>query len=79
MAKKSPPTEDLKKLGDRMRHLRSKRGYATIDHFALDHDISRVLYRNYEKGKGNITYRNLIKVIRALDISVKDFFSEGFE
>lgn len=66
-------------LGDRMKKLRLERGHTSLEKFALDNDLSRVLYSNYESGKGNITYKNLVKILAALEISFKDFFSEGFE
>ncbi len=71
--------EELKKLGSRMKTLRIKKGYMSLEKFAFENDLPRVLYGNYEKGKGNITYRNLLKVAKALDVSISDFFSEGFE
>ncbi|MGQ0828761.1 MAG: helix-turn-helix domain-containing protein [Bacteroidota bacterium] len=70
---------DFVSLGKRMRELRLKKGYKSFEIFAYDNDLPRVLYGNYEKGVGNITYKNLLKVIRALNVSVKEFFSEGFE
>lgn len=70
---------DLQKLGDRLRALRLKKGYTSLEKFAFNNELSRVLYSNYESGKGNITYKNLLKVTRALGISLKDFFSEGFD
>jgi transcriptional regulator with XRE-family HTH domain len=70
---------DLQKLGDRLKKLRIKKGYVSVERFAFDNDLSRVLYSNYESGKGNITYKNLLKVTGALGISLKDFFSEGFD
>lgn len=77
--KKNSPTEDFIKLGKRMRELRIKKGYNSFEAFAYDNDLPRVLYGNYEKGAGNITYKNLLKVIKALDVSFKDFFSTGFD
>lgn len=73
------PNPDLKKLGDRLKTVRIKKGYTSVERFAFDNELSRVLYSNYENGTGNITYKNLLKVTKALDISLKDFFSEGFE
>lgn len=69
---------ELKKLGDRMKSIRIKKGHSNLEKFAFDNELPRALYGNYEKGKGNVTYKNLVKVIKALDISIKDFFSEGF-
>mgnify|MGYP003519559984 CR=1 FL=1 len=60
---------DFIKLGQRMRELRIKKGYNSFESFAYD---------NYEKGEGNITFKNLLKVIKALDVSIKEFFNEGF-
>lgn len=71
--------DELKKLGNRMRMLRIKKGHSSLEKFAFENDLPRVLYGNYEKGKGNITYRNLLKVAHALDVSIGDFFSEGFD
>jgi transcriptional regulator with XRE-family HTH domain len=70
---------EMQKLGDRFKSLRLKKGYTSLEKFAFDNELSRVLYSNYESGKGNITYKNLLKVTKALDISLKDFFSEGFD
>ncbi len=70
---------EFKKLGDRLKKLRLKKGYTSLEKFAFDNELSRVLYSNYENGKGNITYKNLLKVTHALNISLKDFFSEGFD
>lgn len=66
--------EDTKKLGDRIRELRLKKGHASMEKFANEYDLPRVLLSNWENGKGNITYRNLIKLTQALEVSLKEFF-----
>lgn len=71
-------TTEHTKLGMRMKELRIKKGYSSFESFAYDNDLPRVLYGNYEKGEGNITYKNLLKVIKALNVSVSEFFSKGF-
>lgn len=71
-------TTEYTKLGKRMKELRIKKGYSSFEAFAYDNDLPRVLYGNYEKGEGNITYKNLLKVIKALNVSITEFFSEGF-
>ena len=76
MKSKNP---DLQKFGDRLKKIRIKKGYISVEKFAFECDLSRSLYSNYENGKGNITYRNLLKVTKALGISLKDFFSESFD
>ena len=70
---------DFIALGNRLRNLRLEKGHISLEKFANDCKISRSLYSNYEYGNGNITYKNLLKVTRALKISLKDFFSEGFK
>lgn len=70
--------EDLKKLADRIRSLRIEKGYSNYDNFAYEHNIARAQYGKYEKGE-NLRYSSLMKVIRALGVSVKEFFSEGFD
>jgi transcriptional regulator with XRE-family HTH domain len=70
--------EDLKKLGKRIRSLRIKKGYSNYENFAFEHDIARAQYGKYEQGE-DLRYSSLMKVIKALGISVKEFFSEGFD
>jgi len=70
--------EDLKKLADRIRSLRIKKGYSNYENFAYEHDIARAQYGKYEKGE-DLRYSSLLRVIRALGVSVKEFFSEGFD
>ncbi|MCW3072088.1 MAG: helix-turn-helix domain protein [Bacteroidetes bacterium] len=70
---------DFMKLGKRMRDLRIKKGYKSFEAFAYDNEMSRVMYGSYEKGDGNITYKNLLKVVKALGVTITEFFSEGFD
>lgn len=71
--------DDRVDLGNRMRKIRIEKGFHSSEKFCRDNDMSRVLYANWESGKGNITYNNLMKVIDAFGVSVKEFFSDGFE
>lgn len=70
--------EDLKKLGERIRSLRIKKGYSNYENFAYEHDIARAQYGKYEKGE-DLRYSSLLKVIKALGMTPKEFFEEGFE
>lgn len=72
------PNEDLVKLGNRIRELRIKKGYTSYEYFAYEHNISRAQFGRYEKGE-DLRYTSLLKVVRALDISLQEFFSEGFD
>jgi hypothetical protein len=76
--KKKASAEDLKKLGKRIKALRIKKGYSSYEYFAYDHNISRAQYGRYEKGE-DLRFSSLLKVIKAFDMSLKEFFSEGFD
>jgi transcriptional regulator with XRE-family HTH domain len=69
--------DELQKLAQRIRQLRIKKGYSNYENFAYDNDIPRAQYGRYEKGE-DLRYSSLIKVIKALDVSIQEFFSEGF-
>lgn len=71
-------SDELQKLGERIRALRIKKGYTNYENFAFEHDIPRAQFGRYERGE-DLRYSSLLRVIEALDISVEDFFSEGFE
>lgn len=66
---------DLQKMGERMRELRLKAGHVSQEKFCWDNEISRVLYSNWEAGKGNITYKNLVKVCNILNVTLAEFFT----
>ena len=68
----------LDNLGSRLRHLRKQKGYTNYNYFAYEIGISRSQYGKYENG-GNIKFSTLLKILSKLDISLKDFFSEGFD
>ena len=86
MAKKKKPvslkeldaTTELKKIGARIRDLRKAKGYTSYEDFANEHDIHRVQWGRYEKGLDMYT-STLIKVTKILGVSIKEFFSEGFD
>ena len=67
-----------KKLGERIKDLRKKAGYTSQETFAYDAEIPRALYGRYEKG-ANITISSLYKILSFHKISLKDFFSKGFD
>ena len=69
--------QELKNFGDRLRILRKAKGYTNHENFAFENNINRVQYGRYEKG-GNIKLATLIRVLKGLDISLKDFFRRRF-
>lgn len=79
MANKDVLTEkQLERLGNRIKKLRKEKGYTNYEIFAYDHNISRAQYGRYEKGE-DLRFSSLLKVLKGLDISLKDFFSMGFD
>jgi transcriptional regulator with XRE-family HTH domain len=81
--KKSPPPTDfdifLKKVGERMRQLRIKKGFTNYENFAYEHDLGRSQYGKYENGTEDLRLSSLYKVISSMEVSFEEFFSEGFD
>ncbi len=69
---------NLEKLGKRIKELRIKKGYSNYENFAYDNNISRSQFGRYENGQ-DILFSTLLRIIAAFDMSIKDFFSEGFD
>ena len=78
MMKEEDIQKTLEKLGARMRELRIKNGFTNYENFAFTHGISRAQYGRYENGR-DIRFSTLLRVVEALDMSLKDFFAEGFD
>ena len=68
----------LEKIGQRIKAIRIAQGYTSYEQFAHDQGISRMQYWRYEKGE-DLRMSSLLKVLKGLNISIKDFFTEGFE
>ena len=68
----------LEKLGNRLRELRKARGYTNYEQFAFTHGLPRAQYGRYEKGQ-DLRFSSLVKVLTVMDISLAEFFAEGFE
>lgn len=70
--------EQLTKLGNRLRELRIERGFTNYEQFAFEHNLPRAQYGRYEQGQ-DLRFSSLLKVLKAFDISLEDFFREGFD
>ncbi|WP_353089262.1 helix-turn-helix transcriptional regulator [Flavobacterium sp.] len=66
----------LKKIGERLRYFRKKAGYTNSEYFAYENNISRPQYGKYEAG-ANIQLNTLIKILKAMNVSLEEFFT-GF-
>lgn len=69
--------EVLKKLGNRIKSLRIKKGYSSYEYFAYEHNISRAQFGRYERGE-DLRFSTLAKIIQAFDMTFEEFFAEGF-
>lgn len=70
--------DQLHKLGKRLRQLRIKKGYTSLEIFAYEHGFGRAQYGRYEVGK-DLQFSTLIRLINCFEMTLEEFFSEGFE
>ena len=68
----------LSQLGKRIKKLRIEKGYTNAEYFAYDHEIARTQYARYEQGE-DLRLSTLIRIVKAFDMSLTEFFSEVFE
>lgn len=69
----------LGKLINRIVRLRKERGISQ-EKLAIESEIARSLMRGYERKERNISFANLIRIIKlGFNMTVEDFFSEGFD
>ena len=70
--------EQLQKLAKRIQQLRIEKGYTSQETFAYEKNLPRAQYGRYENGK-DLRFTSLVRVINAMDMSMAEFFSEGFD
>ena len=70
-------TKQLENFGNRLKQIRKEKGYTNYEHFAYKHGFNRVQYGRYENG-ANISFKTLVKIVDAFDMTLEDFFAEGF-
>ena len=71
--------QTLKAIGNRLKQIRIQKGYKSYEAFAIEYGLGRMQYWKIEKGETNITMRTLLRVLEIHQMSIKKFFSEGFE
>ncbi|QRY55555.1 helix-turn-helix domain-containing protein [Sphingobacterium siyangense] len=76
MGKKEKNTEfpEFDLIAARLRELRKIKGYSNYEHIAFDLGMSRSAYWKLEAG-GNFELKTLIKICRALKVSLEEFFT----
>jgi len=70
--------QSLSQLGNRLKYFRKLKGYSNYERFAYEINISRTQYGKYEAG-GNIKFSTLLKILKQLEVPLKEFFKEGFD
>jgi len=73
-----PKSTEILALANRIKNLRIAKGYSNYEFFAFEHQISRAQYGRYERGE-DMRFSSLIKIVNAFDMTLEEFFSEGFE
>lgn len=68
----------LEKLGQKLKQLRIERGFTNYEQFAYEHNLPRAQYGRYEKGQ-DLRFSSLLKVLKAFEVSLEEFFREGFD
>ena len=61
-------------IGERIAELRKAKNLSQ-QQFSYDAEIERSYLTHVEKGRKNISVETLLKITKALDISLKDFFN----
>jgi transcriptional regulator with XRE-family HTH domain len=64
----------LKKFGKRVLKLRLQKGITSQMALALKAKLDRTYIGGVERGERNIALKNIEKIARALDISIKELF-----
>jgi transcriptional regulator with XRE-family HTH domain len=72
------PDDQMKNLGKRIRALRKAMGYTSAENFANDKGFPRATYSKYENGR-NLEFITLVRLASAFGMTLKEFFSEGFD
>lgn len=70
--------KQLKNLGKRFTQLRKDKGFTNYETFAYENKLSRSQYGKYEKGS-DMEFTSILKLIEKHGMTVKEFFSEGFD
>lgn len=70
--------KEMKQVGNRIKQLRKEAGYTSYEVFCNEHEIHRVQWGRYEQGQDLYT-STLIKICKLFRISLKEFFSQGFD
>ena len=65
--------KSLVQLGKKIRAIREVRGRSQ-EQLAMDAELDRAYYGRIERGEANVAALNLLKIAKALDADVGEFF-----
>lgn len=65
--------EIIKKIGERIKQLRKKAGYSSLEKFSYEYEINRTQYARYERGE-DMRISSLMKVLAAHEMTLGEFF-----
>ncbi len=64
----------IRKIGAKLKEERIKRGHTSYENFAIDMDLPRMVIYRMERGDTDFNFTTLIKVCKALDMSLEELF-----
>jgi transcriptional regulator with XRE-family HTH domain len=67
------PEETRKRIGEKLKVLRAKKGYTNSDYFADEHDLNKSTLAKVEKGE-SYNVDSLLKYLKALKVTPEEFF-----
>jgi transcriptional regulator with XRE-family HTH domain len=73
---KKPKSKEIQLLAKRIKQLRQDKGYTSQETFAYDNEYTLSYYSRLERGE-DLRFSSLVRVCKALGISLEDFF-KGF-
>lgn len=78
LAEKKQKPKEVLLLAKRIKQLRQDKGYTSQETFAYDNDYTLSYYSRIERGE-DIRFTSLVKVCKALGVSLNTLFEKGFE
>jgi transcriptional regulator with XRE-family HTH domain len=64
----------IKRIGERVKELRIKKGFTSYETFAFENELPRVQYGRLERGAANFKMATLMRVIDIHKITLEEFF-----
>lgn len=72
-------SNDIKKIGIRLKDIRKSLGFSNSDKFAHHYDIDRAQYGKYETGSQDLRISSLIKILNKIGYTLSGFFNSDYD